>query len=138
MDRLPEFIVNHWMLSGAFVFLATLLVITEIRRGGRALPPALVGNLVNRENAVLLDVRGDSEFRAGHIGGSLNIPLAQLPSRLADLEKYRERPVILVCNMGHSAGDAAKQLVKAGHAPVYVLSGGLTAWRGENLPVVKA
>ena len=138
MDRIPEFVANHALLSIAFVVIAVLLLITESRRGGKSLSPALVGALVNRQNALLLDVRADSDYRAGHIAGSVGIPAAQLASRLDELKKYEGKPVIVVCNMGHSASDAAKQLIRTGHAPVYVLAGGLTAWRAENLPVVKA
>lgn len=138
MDRIPEFVANHWLLSAAFVFLLTLLIVTEVRRAGRSVSPALVGSLLNRGNGVILDVRSDSEFRTGHIAASVNIPLAQLASRLAELDKYRGRPLVVVCNMGHSSGDAARQLVQAGHADVYRLAGGITAWRADNLPVVKA
>lgn len=138
MDRLVEFVTNHWMLSGAFVALLSLLIVTESRRGGRGVSPSLVGSLVNRENGVILDIRTDAEFRAAHIGNSINIPLAQLASRLGELEKHRGKPVIVVCNMGSSAGEAVRQLAKAGHEQVFRLSGGITAWRGENLPVVRA
>lgn len=137
MDRLVEFITNHWMLSGAFVALLTLLVVTESRRGGRGISPSLVGSLVNRENGAILDVRTDAEFRAAHIGNSISIPLAQLASRIGELEKHRGKPVIVVCNTGTSAGDAVRQLAKAGYEQVFRLSGGIAAWRGENLPVVK-
>lgn len=138
MDRLPEFIANHWLLSAAFVFLATLLVVTESRRGGKNLSPALLGAVVNRDNGVLLDIRADSDFRAGHIAGSIQVPATQLATRLAELDKYKGRPVIVICAQGHTAADAARQLKAAGHEPVYRLAGGLAAWRGENLPVVKA
>lgn len=138
MDHIPEFLARHWQLASAFVVLAVLLAYTESRRSGKSLAPSLVGSLVNRENAVLLDVRADSDFRAGHIAGSVNIPFAQFASRIGELEKYKGRPLVMVCNVGSSAGDAAKQLVKAGYEPVYCLSGGITAWRGENLPVVRA
>ncbi|MFZ5757357.1 MAG: rhodanese-like domain-containing protein [Pseudomonadota bacterium] len=138
MDRLPEFIANHWLLSTAFVFLLTLLIVTESRRGGRSLSPALLGAVVNRDNGVLLDVRADSDFRAGHIGGSIQVPATQLATRLTELEKYKGRPIIVVCAQGPVSGDVAKQLIKAGHAPVYRLAGGIAAWRNENLPVVKA
>ena len=57
--------------------------------------------------------------------------------RQASLADYRGRPLVIVCNMGHSAADAARQLMKAGHEQVYRLDGGITAWRNDNLPVVK-
>lgn len=138
IERLPEFIANHAFLSAAFVVIAVLLIATETRRGGKSLAPSLVGGVVNRDQGVLVDVRSESDFRAGHIAGSINIPHTQFASRVADLQKYLGKPLVVVCNMGSSAGDVANQLVKAGHAPVYCLSGGITAWRGENLPVVRS
>lgn len=137
MEQLSEFIANHPLLVMAFVVIAVLLIATEMRRGGKSLAPSLVGGVINRQDGVLLDIRADSDFRAGHIAGSIGIPQAQVASRLDDLKKYQGRPVIVVCNMGSSAGDVANALLKAGHAPVYVLAGGITAWRGENLPVVR-
>lgn len=137
MDRIPEFIANHPLLVGAFVVLAILLIATEARRGGKSLSPSLVGGLVNRQNAVVLDIRADSEFRAGRIAGSIGIPQAQLASRMDELKKHEGKPVIVVCAQGFTASDVAKTLIKAGHAPVYCLAGGINAWRGENLPVVR-
>ena len=138
MERLPEFIANHWALTALWIFLAIALVTTIIRGGGQKLAPALVGSMVNRNNGVLIDVRGDSEFRAGHIAGSMHLPYTQLKDRLRDLAKHSGKPLILVCNMGTTAGEAARVLKQAGHKDVYCLAGGLTAWRAENLPVVKA
>ena len=137
MDRIPEFIAQHPLLVCAFVVIAVLLIATESRRGGKSLAPALVGGLVNRQNAVLLDIRADSDFRAGHIAGSINIPQTQLATRLDDLKKYQGKPVIVVCAQGYTASDAAKSLLKAGHEPVFCLAGGLNGWRAENLPVVR-
>lgn len=138
MDRLPEFLANHWELATAFVVLAVLLFVTESRRGGRNLSPSLLGGVVNRDNGVLVDVRGDSDFRAGHVAGSISVPQQQLATRLTELEKYKGRPLVLICAQGHASGEAATQLLKAGHAPVYRLAGGIAAWRNENLPLVKA
>ncbi len=138
MERLPEFIANHLLLSIAFVALLTALIVTSSRNGGRKISPALLGGVLNRDNGVLLDVRADSDFRAGHIAGSVNIPAAQVTSRLAELEKYKGRPVVVVCNLGNTAGDVVQQLRRAGHTELLRLDGGITAWRQENLPVIKA
>lgn len=137
MEQLSGFIANHPLMVMAFVVLAVLLIATEMRRGGQSLAPALVGGVVNRQEGVLVDIRPDSDFRAGHIAGSVAFPQSQLPTRMDELKKYQGKPLIVVCNQGQSAGDAANLLIKAGHAPVYVLAGGITAWRGENLPVVR-
>lgn len=138
MDRIPEFITQHPWLFAAFVLVATILVITESRRGGKSLAPALVGTLINRENGILLDVRSESDFRSGHIPGSINMPLAQLPTGLNKLAQHQGKPLIVTCGTGHSAAEAVKQLLKAGHLPVYKLAGGITGWRNENLPLVRS
>ena len=137
IERLPEFVGNHPLLVMGFVVVAVLLIGTTMRAGGKSIAPALVGSLVNREGAVLVDVRPDADFRAGRIAGSVGIPLSQLSARTEELRKHQGKPLVLVCDVGNSAGEAARQLIKAGFAPVYVLAGGLSAWRGENLPVVK-
>ena len=99
-------------------------------------PQELV-NLVNKEGAVVLDVRDSKEFASGHIVDAVNVPHAVLESRLAELEKYKEKPVTIVCKMGQHAGTAGTLLRKAGFASVTRLTGGMTEWRNQNLPVVK-
>jgi rhodanese-related sulfurtransferase len=138
MEQVSEFIANHPLLVMAFVVIAVLLIATEARRGGKSLAPSLVGGIVNRQEGVLLDIRPDADFRAGHIAGSIGIPQSQLATRIDELKKYQGKPLIVVCNLGNSANDVANALIKAGHAPVYCLAGGITAWRGENLPVVRS
>lgn len=137
MEQLSEFIANHPVLVCAFVVLLVMLIATEMKRGGQNLSPALVGGVINRQDGVVLDVRADSEFRAGHIAGSVGIPHSQLASRLEEMKKYLGKPVVVVCTHGTHSGEVARTLLKAGHAPVYCLAGGITAWRGDNLPVVR-
>ncbi len=85
----------------------------------------------------MLDLRERKEFTEGHIIDAINIPQASLDSRLNELEPYRESPVIVACKMGQQAGAAGNILRKAGFSNVMRLSGGMTGWRGDNLPVVK-
>ena len=92
--------------------------------------------LVNRDEGVVLDVRGKKEFDAGHIVDSLNIPHEKLVSRLSELEKHKARTIIVVDAMGQHAGTVCRELKKAGFTAAK-LSGGMSSWRGENLPVVK-
>ena len=137
MSQLFEFIGNHPILVGIFAVLLALFIRNETQRGGRGVSPQELVNLVNKEGAVVLDVRDSKEFAAGHIVDAVNVPHTSLESRLAELEKYKEKPVTIVCKMGQHAGAAGAMLRKAGFASVSRLSGGMTEWRNQNLPVVK-
>ncbi len=137
MSQLFEFVGNHPILVGIFAVLLTLFIRNETQRGGRGVSPQELVNLVNKEGAVVLDVRDSKEFAAGHIVDAVNVPHTSLESRLAELEKYKEKPVTIVCKMGQHAGTAGTMLRKAGFGSVSRLSGGMTEWRNQNLPVVK-
>jgi rhodanese-related sulfurtransferase len=137
-DQLFEFIVNHPLLTGTFSVLLVLFVLNETKRGGRGISPQELVNLVNREGALVLDVRDGKEFGAGHIVDAINIPHAALPGRLGEIEKYKDKPIAIVCKMGQHAGAVGTQLRKAGFANVTRLSGGMIEWRNQNLPVVKS
>jgi rhodanese-related sulfurtransferase len=137
MQQLFEFIGNHPVLVGLFAVLLALFIRNETQRGGRGVSPQELVNLVNREGAVVLDVRDAKEFDAGHIVDAVNVPHGALESRLAELEKYKAKPVTIVCKMGQHAGAAGAMLRKAGFAEVSRLSGGMSEWRNQNLPVVK-
>lgn len=136
MDRVIEFTLNHPMLVGSFVALLTAFIVLETRRGGKSVSPQQLTNLVNRENALVLDVREAKEFREGHITGSKNIPFAQLQNKLGELEKHKDTPVILVCKMGQHAGAAGRILSTAGFKDVRRLSGGVSGWKADGLPLV--
>jgi rhodanese-related sulfurtransferase len=137
MSQLFEFVGNHPILVGIFAVLLTLFIRNETQRGGRGVSPQELVNLVNKEGALVLDVRDSKEFAAGHIVDAVNVPHTSLESRLSELDKYKEKPVTIVCKMGQHAGTAGAMLRKAGFASVSRLSGGMTEWRNQNLPVVK-
>ena len=138
MDQLFEFIGNHPYLVGAFVVLLVLFIRNETQRGGSSVSAQQLVGLVNREGAVVLDLRDQKEYEAGHIVDSVNIPYASLESRLSELEKYKDKPIVLACKMGQHAGSAGTALRKNGFDNVSRLSGGIAEWRNQNLPVVKA
>jgi rhodanese-related sulfurtransferase len=137
MAQLFEFIGHHPILVGIFAVLLVLFVRNETQRGGKGVSPQELVNLVNKEGAIVIDVRDSKEFAAGHIVDAVNVPHTSLESRLSELEKYKEKPVTIVCKMGQHAGTAGALLRKAGFASVSRLSGGMTEWRNQNLPVVK-
>lgn len=137
MGRLFEFIGNNVILVSTFVILLMLFVRNEIARGGKSVSPQQLVHMMNRDEAVVLDLRERKEFTEGHIIDAINIPQASLDSRINELEPYRERPVIVACKMGQQASAAGNILRKAGFSNVMRLSGGMTEWRGNNLPLVK-
>ena len=137
MEQLFEFVGNHPLLVGAFLLILALFVRNELVRGGRAVTPQELVNLVNRDGAVVVDVRDKNEFAEGHIVGAINVPHTALANRLAELEKYKERPLVLACKMGQHAGASGTVLRKAGFQDVSRLKGGVAEWRNQSLPVVK-
>ncbi len=85
-----------------------------------------------------MDIRDKKDFKAGHIVDSLNIGNAQLNSRLTELEKHKNTPIIVVCKTGQTASAASKTLKDNGFTDVYRLSGGIMDWSANNLPLVKS
>lgn len=137
MDQVFEFIGNHPILVGAFAALLALFVRNETKRGGDAVSAQQLVDLVNRENALVLDVRDKKEFESGHIVDSVNIPFASLESRVDELKSHKDRPIVVACKMGQHANAAGTVLRKQGFETVTRLTGGILEWRNQNLPVVK-
>lgn len=137
MEQFIEFVTNHWLLSSAFVILVFLLFITEQRKAGTAVGSVKLTQMMNRENALVLDIRKRDEYKQGHISGSKNIPEADLDAKIAEIQKYKEKPVVVVCNVGMSSKSVSKKLKQHGFEDVYRLDGGMSTWESEKLPVVK-
>ena len=138
MEQLFVFIGNHPLLVGAFVVLLILFIRNEMSRGGANVSAQQLVNMVNAHEAVVLDVRDKNEFEQGHIVDAINIPYTNLESRIDELEKYKEKPIVIACKMGQHSGAAGTLLRKNGFANVSRLRGGIAEWRGQSLPVVKA
>lgn len=136
MNQFFEFVSNHWALCSVFLVLLTLFIQYEALRGGRGLHSLEAVNLINHEGALVLDVRPAKDFKTGHITGSINIPHDRLQERLIELESHKNKPIILVCTHGHTTGASGQILRKAGCQKVYRLTGGITAWQGDRLPLV--
>ena len=137
MDRLLQFALNHPELVLPFFVLLTLLIMLETRRGGKTVSSQQLTNLINQEGAVVVDVRDSKEFREGHITESRNIPFSSLKDNLVQLDKFKDKPVVLVCKIGQHAGAAGKILSTSGFKDVRRLSGGITTWKSDGLPLVK-
>ena len=91
--------------------------------------------LINHKEACILDVREPEEFKTGHLLNAKSIPLVKLRDRLGEMERYREKPVVVVCRSGQRSATACALLAKEGFAQVYNLSGGVMAWQKTSLPL---
>ena len=135
-----DFIANNWHLFAALIVISPLIGIDTMRRGGAGanqVSAVQLPQLINQENAVVVDVCQPEEFGKGHIPAAINIPVDQIKEQLGQLEKFRkkDRPIVLSCRSGQRASRAAAVLRKNEFERVYTLSGGLAAWEKENLPL---
>ena len=140
MDRLLEFAQQNPLLSIAFAGLSLALVVTEVMRlfrGFKGVTPAQLTDLINRDNALVVDLRAQAEFEKGHIIGAKHLLPSQVDPDGKLLAKAKESPVVLVCAAGVTAAGTAQKLVKAGFKQVSVLDGGIGAWTSAGLPLAK-
>jgi rhodanese-related sulfurtransferase len=139
MDRLFEFIVNHYILVSVFAAFLVAILVLEARRGGAKVSSQGLVSLMNKDEAVIVDIRDRKDFAQGHITGSLHIPLNSVKSRANELNKFKDKDVqiVVVDKMGQHSAMAVKQLNAEGYDNVVRLNGGIADWQGENLPLVK-
>lgn len=141
MDQFIEFIGNHYLLSGAWVAIAVMLIYGMISSSFSPVKELSTHDatmLINKQDAVVLDIRQQNEFKKGHILGARQIKQEQVnQADFSTLEKHKDKPIIVVCAMGMTAKRTAMQMLKAGFSQVSVLKGGMGAWQGANLPVSK-
>ncbi|MDA0977825.1 MAG: rhodanese-like domain-containing protein [Proteobacteria bacterium] len=138
IEQLFEFATNHFILVSLFVFLLVAFFINEGKQGGSAITPSNLVNLVNRQGAVVLDIRESKEFGNGHIAGATSMPYAVVDSRMGELESFKDKPIVLVCKMGQHAGAVGRKLKAQGFEDVRRLSGGMAEWSASGMPVVKS
>ncbi|MCW4150966.1 rhodanese-like domain-containing protein [Halomonas janggokensis] len=138
IDQLFEFVMNHPLLVGAFVLALIAWIVYETRSAStHALTATEATQLINREDAVVLDIRESKDFKTGHIAGARNIPQSSLDSRMNELNKVKDKPIIVACKHGQSSGAAQAKLAKAGFERAFKLKGGMAQWQADGLPVVK-
>ena len=130
---------NVWLILIAVASGAMLLWPTVRRavHGGGEVGTLEATQLINRRDAVILDVREPGEYAAGHLPNAKHIPLAQLASRMKELEKFKERPIVITCASGNRSGSALSLLKKNGFKEAVNLKGGIAAWQQASLPLEK-
>lgn len=139
-QELLAFAERHLYLSMALVGLTVAIVYVEIARmfrGYKALRPAELTGLMNRDNALVVDLSASNDFEKGHIAGSKSVQPSQFDPENKLLANAKDLPVVVVCRNGMASAAAAKRLKKAGFKQVYWLDGGIAAWQQADLPLVK-
>lgn len=139
MQELSTFISNHPALSLAFAIIFVLVVVIEFIRAKRNtfnLSPADVTQKINRDNAIVIDIRPKDAYRKGHIINAESMTSAEIATNSKKIEKLKAKTVIIVCPSGIESQKIAARLLKQGYN-AYSLSGGIRAWIEAQMPLVK-
>ncbi|MFU8831319.1 MAG: rhodanese-like domain-containing protein [Wenzhouxiangella sp.] len=138
MQQILEFIGNHPILTGAFAIVLAAWIAYEVSRlvrKWREVGTLEAVRLINREDALVIDVSNSADHAAGHIIGALHMPPSRIEAGNQQLLKHKDRPVLVYCKNGQVAPQMANRLVKLGFTNVNALAGGLTQWVADQQPV---
>ncbi|MGV3345785.1 rhodanese-like domain-containing protein [Enterobacteriaceae bacterium LUAb1] len=141
MQEIMQFAGNHPALSIGWVVLLGLVIVTtgkSIFSGVKTVSRGEAIHLMNKESAIVVDVRVRDEYRQGHISNAVNVQATDIKKgSFSELEKYKAQLLILVCASGHNAGESATKLRQAGFEKIAILKDGITGWNSENFPLVR-
>lgn len=112
-------------------------LVSRVGRPGKEVGPFEAVQLINRQDAVVIDVREAADFAKGHIANARNVPHAQVEQRLKELDKFKSKPVILSCQSGTRSASIEGVLRKHGFSEVFTLRGGIAAWQQASMPLEK-
>ena len=134
-----QFLQDNWMLAALAAVSGAMLAWSFIggRLSGVEQADTLKATRLYNDDALVLDVREDKEFAAGHIPKARHIPLGQLAGRIKELDKFKGKPILVTCRSGQRSASACRMLKKAGFETVYNQAGGIIAWERANLPVTQ-
>ena len=140
LAQVSEFAANHPFLVIAFAVLLALTFFNEFKIATQrcaSLTPAAAVQMMNQADVVVLDVREPAETVGGKIAKAIQIPVSAMAKRVGELEKHKDKTLLVYCKTGARAGMACKELSKQGFDKVYSLNGGITAWQEAHLPISK-
>lgn len=132
-----KFIIDNIWLFGLVLISGGALLWPALQQRGKKVSLLQATQMINQGKTVILDVREPADFAAGHVRDAKNIPLKELSKRVGELDKFKSKSVIVVCNSGTQSSKATAQLTNAGFTDVFSLSGGLAAWQAQGLPTAK-
>lgn len=134
-----DFLKDNVLLIGLAIGSGFMLLIPSFKKSASGVPnvsPAEAVTLINRSNALVLDVRDAAEFATGHIANATHIPLADMAGRIAELKKYQNKPILVNCQKGGRSAKVCNLLRDAEFTQVHNLQGGLDAWVAAKMPIV--
>ena len=137
MDTFFLFFYQNIIAFTLLILCLIALIIYEGKKGGTKVDPVEATRLINREGAVVVDLRASEEFSTGHITGSLNVSAEKLEQQLNSIKHSKEAPLILVCKTGNNSKTVGGSLLRAGYSNVNLISGGMMTWQGSGLPLSK-
>lgn len=137
MEQLGQFFINHWALWLAVIIVGFLTLLNERqikRKRAEEITPQSAVNLINHDEAVVIDLRELEVFKKGHILNAIHLTTNEFEQ---SIKKYKSKPLILVCEKGIVSSQRAAQLKQDGFAKPMVLAGGISAWQAASLPLIK-
>ncbi len=137
MQQIIEFTMNNWILVLSFVLVSGLLVHNLLQGNKGSVDAVGATDMINHQDAVIVDIRPSADFHKGHIINAISIPINGFASQLNSLNKHKEQPIIISCRSGSQSQSACQQLRKAGYEKVFNLRGGVLAWQSANLPITR-
>ncbi|AMP07339.1 MULTISPECIES: rhodanese-like domain-containing protein [Collimonas] len=132
-----KFLIDNIFLIAVAILSGGALLLPLLQKRGNRVSTLQATQLINQGKTLVLDVRDSEAFAAAHLIDAKNIPLKDLPQRIAELDKFKAKNVLVVCQTGSQATKAVAQLSQAGFAQAYNLEGGIAAWQTQGLPTVK-
>ncbi|MGG4609110.1 rhodanese-like domain-containing protein [Providencia sp. Me31A] len=141
IQEIMQFVSRNMLLSLVWVALLVAVVVMTFKglfSKTKVIARSQAITLINKEEAVIVDLRSRDDFRKGHIIDSINLTPSEIKdNNLGELEKHKQKPVIIVSANGMESGKPAEQLVQHGFEKVFVLKEGIAGWAGENLPLAR-
>jgi rhodanese-related sulfurtransferase len=140
MQQLFEFILRHWVLVVLLLVIFAVLIYEETKNSSQGvlrISPQKLVDLVNRDDALIIDTRDVSAYQKGHIINALNLNAAEIEKGNKQLESFKNKPIVLVCQKGMISVALGAKLRKQGFTQVHMLAGGMEGWRNASLPTVK-
>ena len=136
MDKFILFLIEHYFYSVPLLVVVILLIRSNAVKGGKKITPQDLVSLTNQDAAKLIDLRSPNEFADGHITGSINIPYANIEDRLHEIKLQEGKSLVLICDSGSQSANAGEVLNKSGYQNTVIVSGGIGAWKLDNLPLI--
>ena len=137
MDTFFLFVTENFVAFSLLLLCIFILIVYEGRKGGRRIDTNEVTRLINKEEAIVIDIRSSNEFSSGHITNAINIQPNKIDQQIDAIKAPKESPIILVCKTGNNSRVVGSKLQKNGFQNINIISGGMLSWLNQGLPVSK-